>query len=136
MPLAWPAGEQPHGKTTSPHETRVTQRSPTLPACPSVRWPVRRAGRAAGRRSWLVAAWFAVSAAGAQAPDERTLLGEVPAGLTEASSLTDDLGADSLDLLEIVMALEDELDLTADEKDFVGVRTVGEAVDVLARLAG
>ena len=64
------------------------------------------------------------------------VLGEVPAGLTEASSLTDDLGADSLDLLEIVMALEDELDLTADEQDFVGVRTVGEAMDVLARLAG
>jgi len=64
--------------TTSPHETRVTQRSPTLSACPSVRLPVWPAGRTAGRRSWLVAAWFAVSAAGAQVPDERTLLGDVP----------------------------------------------------------
>ena len=58
----------------SPHETRVTPRSPTLPACPSDLLPVRRDGT----RSWLVAAWFAVSAAGAQVPDERALLGEVP----------------------------------------------------------
>ncbi len=64
--------------TTSPHETRVNQRSPTLPACPSVRLPVWHAENAAGRRSWLMAAWFAVSAAGAQVPDERTLLGDVP----------------------------------------------------------
>jgi acyl carrier protein len=63
------------------------------------------------------------------------VLGEVPGGLTEDSDLFDDLGADSLDLLEIVMALEDRLDLTADEQDFVGVKTVGEAVDVLARIA-
>jgi acyl carrier protein len=62
------------------------------------------------------------------------VLGEVPPGLTEASSIVEDLGADSLDLLEIVMALEDELDLTADERDFVGVETVGDAVDVLTRL--
>ena len=64
------------------------------------------------------------------------VMGEVPPGLTEASSITEDLGADSLDLLEIVMALEDVLDLTADEQDFVGVETIGDAVDVLARLAG
>lgn len=64
------------------------------------------------------------------------VLGDVPPGLTEASALVDDLGADSLDLLEIFMVLEDELDITADERDFVGVKTVGEAVDVIARLAG
>jgi len=40
--------------TTSPHETRVNQRSPTLPACPSVRLPARHAGNAAGCRSWRV----------------------------------------------------------------------------------
>lgn len=62
------------------------------------------------------------------------VLGEVPQGLTEASSIAEDLGADSLDLLEIVMALEERLDLTADEQDFVGVTTVGDAVDVLERL--
>ena len=62
------------------------------------------------------------------------VLGEVPPELTEASSIFEDLGADSLDLLEIVMALEDRLDLTADEQDFVGVKTVGDAVDVLTRL--
>jgi acyl carrier protein len=64
------------------------------------------------------------------------VLGEVPPGVTEASSLVDDLNADSLDFLEIIMAVSEDLDLTVDEEDFVGVRTVGEAVDVLARLAG
>ena len=35
------------------------------------------------------------------------------------------------------MALERRsFDITADERDFVGVKTVGEAVDVIARLAG
>ena len=62
------------------------------------------------------------------------VLGEIPPALTESSSIADDLGADSLDLLEIVMALEDQLDLTADEQDFAGVATVGDAVDVLTRL--
>jgi acyl carrier protein len=63
------------------------------------------------------------------------VLGEVPEGISDDSSLSDDLGADSLDLLEIVMVLEDTLDFTAQEGDFSDLTTVGDAVDVLVKIA-
>ncbi len=62
------------------------------------------------------------------------VLGEVPPGITETSDLREDLGADSLDLLEIVMVLEEDFDFTAEEDDFAEVVTVGDALDVLAQL--
>ena len=43
----------------------------------------------------------------------------------------DDLDADSLDLVELVMQLEDSLDITIDEDDLGDVRTVGNAVDLI-----
>ena len=56
--------------------------------------------------------------------------------LTEATSFADDLEADSLDLVEVVMSLEDEFDLKIPEDDLDGVKTIGEAADVVvARLA-
>jgi acyl carrier protein len=39
----------------------------------------------------------------------------------------DDLDADSLDLVELVMALEEEFDITVPEEDLEGVETVGQA---------
>ena len=44
----------------------------------------------------------------------------------------DDLDADSLDLVELVMALEEEFDVTIDEEELQGVTTVGAAYDLLA----
>jgi len=56
--------------------------------------------------------------------------------LTEATSFGDDLEADSLDLVEVVMSLEDRFDLKIPEDDLDGVKTIGEAADVVvARLA-
>ena len=46
---------------------------------------------------------------------------------TEAS-FVDDLGADSLDIVELVMALEEEFDLEIPDEDAEKIRTVGEAV--------
>jgi acyl carrier protein len=60
------------------------------------------------------------------------VLGEVPEGYSEASRLEEDLGVDSLDMLEIVMVLEDRFDFTRDEGVFADVETVGQALDVLA----
>ena len=51
--------------------------------------------------------------------------------VTEQASFADDLDADSLDLVELVMQLEDSLDVTIDEDDLGEVRTVGDAVDLI-----
>jgi acyl carrier protein len=51
--------------------------------------------------------------------------------VTEEASFGDDLEADSLDLVELVMQLEDSLDVTIDEDDLSDVRTVGDAVSLI-----
>ncbi len=43
----------------------------------------------------------------------------------------DDLDADSLDLVELVMALEGELDVKIEEEELEGITTVGAAVDLV-----
>ena len=44
----------------------------------------------------------------------------------------DDLDADSLDLVELVMALEENFDITVDESELEGIETVGQAFDLIA----
>ena len=51
--------------------------------------------------------------------------------VTKEASFADDLEADSLDLVELVMALEEEFDVTIDEEELQGVTTVGAAYDLL-----
>jgi acyl carrier protein len=47
----------------------------------------------------------------------------------------EDLEADSLDLVELVMALEEEFGITVPEEDLEGITTVGQAYDlVVAKL--
>ena len=56
--------------------------------------------------------------------------------VTEQASFADDLDADSLDLVELVMGLEERFDISVPEEDLENVGTVGQAVDlVLAKLA-
>ena len=43
----------------------------------------------------------------------------------------DDLDADSLDLVELVMALEEEFDVSVDESELEGVETVGQAFELI-----
>jgi acyl carrier protein len=54
-----------------------------------------------------------------------------PTQVTREASFADDLDADSLDLVELVMALEEEFDVTIDEEELQGVTTVGGAYDLL-----
>ncbi|MFP3899482.1 MAG: acyl carrier protein [Acidimicrobiia bacterium] len=54
-----------------------------------------------------------------------------PDQVTETASFADDLDADSLDLVELVMSLEDSLDVTISEDDLADVTTVGDAVDLI-----
>ena len=56
--------------------------------------------------------------------------------VTEEARFKEDLDADSLDLVELVMGLEERFDITVPEEDLEGVATVGQAVDlVLGKVA-
>lgn len=55
-----------------------------------------------------------------------------PAKVTEAATFAEDLEADSLDVVELVMALEEKLDISIPEEELEGIKTVGEALDVIA----
>ncbi|HEY8094304.1 MAG TPA: acyl carrier protein [Acidimicrobiales bacterium] len=48
----------------------------------------------------------------------------------------DDLDADSLDLVELVMALEEEFGIEVPEEDLEGVETVGQAYDLVVNKLG
>ncbi len=47
------------------------------------------------------------------------------------ADFADDLDADSLDIVELVMALEEEFDVNVDEEELEGVRTVGAAFELI-----
>jgi acyl carrier protein len=44
----------------------------------------------------------------------------------------DDLDADSLDLVELVMALEEAFDITVEESELEGIETVGQAYELIS----
>lgn len=51
--------------------------------------------------------------------------------VTPEASFVDDLGADSLDIVELVMAFEEEFDLEIPDEDAEKIQTVGNAVDYI-----
>jgi len=51
--------------------------------------------------------------------------------VNEQASFVDDLGADSLDIVELVMALEEEFDLEIPDEDAEKIVTVGDAVNYI-----
>lgn len=51
--------------------------------------------------------------------------------VTEQASFVDDLGADSLDIVELVMALEEEFDLEIPDEDAEKMVTVADAVNYI-----
>ena len=54
-----------------------------------------------------------------------------PSGIGEGDSFADDLDADSLDLVELVMALEEEFDVSVEESELEGIETIGAAFDLI-----
>ena len=51
--------------------------------------------------------------------------------VTMEASFADDLGADSLDLVELVMALEETFDIEVGEDELKDISTVGEAFELI-----
>ena len=51
--------------------------------------------------------------------------------ITMESSFVDDLGADSLDLVELIMGLETEFDIEIPDEDAEKIQTVGDAVNYI-----
>ena len=58
-------------------------------------------------------------------------LGVTEDAVTMEASFIDDLGADSLDIVELVMALEEEFDIEIPDADAEKVVTVGDVVDYI-----
>ena len=48
--------------------------------------------------------------------------------VTMEASITDDLGADSLDVVDLVMSLEEEFDIEIPDEDVENMKTVGDIV--------
>jgi len=58
---------------------------------------------------------------------------QVPADkVTKEARFAEDLDADSLDLVELVMALEEQFDVTVEESELEDIETVGQAFDLIA----
>jgi acyl carrier protein len=55
-------------------------------------------------------------------------LGVAAEEVNESASFIEDLGADSLDIVELVMALEEEYDIEISDEDAEKILTVGDAV--------
>ncbi len=60
-------------------------------------------------------------------------LGVEPSKVTAEASFVEDLGADSLDTVELVMAFEEEFGIEIPDEDAEKMETVGDAVTYLAR---
>ena len=58
-------------------------------------------------------------------------LGVDPASVTMEASFVDDLGADSLDLVELIMAMEEEFDKEIPDEVAEKIVTVGDAVNFI-----
>lgn len=62
-------------------------------------------------------------------------LNVAPADITLASKIKDDLGADSLDILQLLMTIEDEKGITIPDEELAAFTTVGDVVAYLEKQA-
>ena len=57
-----------------------------------------------------------------------------PGRVTDEARFIEDLGAESIQSVELLAAFEDEFDIEMDEDDALGVKTVGNAVEFISEL--
>ncbi len=60
------------------------------------------------------------------------LMIENPDEITMNTSFSEDLEADSLDLVELIMAIEDEFNLSVEDEEVENIKTVGDVVNFIA----
>jgi len=63
-------------------------------------------------------------------------LGEPVENITPEKDFVNDLGADSLDVVELVMALEEEFGIEIPEEDAEKIKTVGDAINYIKQKLG
>ena len=63
-------------------------------------------------------------------------LGVEESQITPEASFTNDLGADSLDIVELVMGFESEFDISIPDEDAEKISTVGDAIKYLQEKLG
>lgn len=63
-------------------------------------------------------------------------MGADKAEITRETSFINDLNADSLDTVELVMEFEDEFDMSIPDEEAEKIQTVGAAVDYIMKVAG
>lgn len=59
-----------------------------------------------------------------------------PNTITMQTSFVDDLEADSLDIVELIMAVEEEFGVAIDDQDVDGVKTIGDVVNYITEKQG
>lgn len=62
------------------------------------------------------------------------VLSAEPEEVTLQTSIVDDLGADSLDVFQIIMAIEEEYDIEIPQEEVEKLKTVGDAVEAIREL--
>ena len=63
-------------------------------------------------------------------------MGAEKSEITRETSFINDLNADSLDTVELVMEFEDEFDMSIPDEEAEKIQTVGAAVDYIMKVAG
>ncbi len=53
--------------------------------------------------------------------------------VTLESNIREDLGADSLDMVDLIMSIEDEFDIKVEESDTASIKTVGDIVGYIEK---
>ena len=64
------------------------------------------------------------------------ILGVDESKITEDSSFFDDLGTDSLDIVELIMAFEEKFDIEIPDADAEKIKTVGDAINEIRKREG
>lgn len=54
--------------------------------------------------------------------------------IDEDTSFSDDLNADSIQLMELIMNIEDEFDVELNEEDIISIETIGDVIDYIDSL--